>query len=203
MSQMPSGQLGIRWSIGSRRFKLPLSGCIRQERHHSRLALSGEPLIPDLEEAFQHKPPIDLLECQNLTLEGLEYEAAHSDNWNSTSESNGQIVNAVIMPVAPHAAVIPGKYYHTGYRRRIAPPEAVFQADDKQRAYTEVINLMNYSAAVIPMTKADKAIDVVPEGNDAYRPLNDVDKQNWEAYDPEIYDGAPVGVQIVARKFEE
>lgn len=28
--------------------------------------------------------------------------------------SEGQIVDAVIMPVAPHAAVIPGKYYHTG-----------------------------------------------------------------------------------------
>ena len=26
----------------------------------------------------------------------------------------GQIVDAVIMPVAPHAAVIPGKYYHVG-----------------------------------------------------------------------------------------
>lgn len=137
--------------------------------------------MPDLEEAFQLKSPIDLLEYQNLTLEGLEYEAAHSDPWNSTSESDGQIVDAVIMPVARHAAVIPGKYYHTGYRRRIAPPEAVFQADDKQTAYTEIINLMNYSAAVIPMTKEDKAIDVVPEGDDAYRPLNDVDKQNWEA----------------------
>lgn len=28
--------------------------------------------------------------------------------------SPGQIVDAVIMPVAPHAAVIPGKYYHVG-----------------------------------------------------------------------------------------
>jgi hypothetical protein len=28
--------------------------------------------------------------------------------------SQGQIVDAVIMPVAPHAAVIPGKYYDTG-----------------------------------------------------------------------------------------
>ena len=26
----------------------------------------------------------------------------------------GQVVDAVIMPVAPHAAVIPGKYYHVG-----------------------------------------------------------------------------------------
>ncbi|KAK4142635.1 Acetamidase [Dichotomopilus funicola] len=146
---------------------------------HSHLNLSGEPLIPDLQEAFQLRPPLSLLETQDLTLQGLEYEAAYSDYWNSTS-NDGQIVDAVIMPVAPHAAVIPGKYYHT--------------------AYTEVINLLNYSVAVIPVTKANKDIDVV---DPSYQPLNGLDKKNSEAYDPEIYDGAPVGVQLVARKFEE
>ena len=45
-------------------------------------------------------------------------------------------------------------------------------------AYTEVINLMNYSAAVIPVTKADKAIDAV---DDSYRPLSADDKLNWDA----------------------
>jgi len=36
----------------------------------------------------------------------------------------GQLVDAVIMPVAPHAAVIPGKFYHTGrqkYYKRLHP----------------------------------------------------------------------------------
>jgi len=89
-------------------------------------------------------------------------------------------VDAVIMPVAPHAAVIPGKYYHT--------------------AYTEAINLMDYSAAVIPVTKADKNVDTF---NSDYKPLNEIDRKNWEAYDPDVYDGAPVGVQLVARKYEE
>ena len=28
--------------------------------------------------------------------------------------SIGTVVDAVIMPVAPHAAVIPGKFYHPG-----------------------------------------------------------------------------------------
>ncbi len=37
---------------------------------------------------------------------------------------------------------------------------------------------MNYSAAVIPVTKADKAVDVADE---SYRPLSAVDKQNWDA----------------------
>ncbi|KAK0622386.1 amidase signature domain-containing protein [Immersiella caudata] len=142
---------------------------------HSHLDLSGEPLISDLQEAFQLRPPLDLLETQDLTLRGLEYEAAYSDYWNS-SPDDGQIVDAVIMPVAPHAAVIPGKYYHT------------------------VINLLNYSVVVIPVTKANKDTDVV---DPSYQPLNDLDKKNWEAYDPEAYDGAPVGLQLVARKFEE
>ena len=82
---------------------------------------------------------------------------------------------------------------------------------------------MDYSVAVIPVTKADKLVDVFD--ND-YQPMNETDRKNWEACkslfrflpgaytvlgsayegyqdDPEIYDGAPVGLQIVARKHEE
>ena len=73
-----------------------------------------------------------LLEYQKLIIEGRNYEAAYCDYWNSTKcdegmsldnfvlrplnlrQVAGQLVDAVIMPVAPHAAVIPGKYYHTG-----------------------------------------------------------------------------------------
>ncbi|KAK4125869.1 amidase [Parathielavia appendiculata] len=146
---------------------------------HSHLSRSGEPLIPDLQESFKLRPPIPLLEYQSLTVEGLEYELAYSDYWNSTAV-DGHVVDAVIMPVAPHAAVVPGKYYHT--------------------AYTEVINLLNYSAVAIPVTKADKAVDLV---DDSYQPLNDIDKLNWDAYDSDVYHGAPVGLQLVARKFEE
>ncbi|KAF2839400.1 amidase signature enzyme [Patellaria atrata CBS 101060] len=129
---------------------------------HQQLDLSGEPLVSPLRDAFQ----------------GRDYEAAYY--WNSTADVDGQLVNAVIMLVAPHAAVIPGKFYHT--------------------AYTEVINLMDYRVVVIPVTKADKSID---KADPSYTPLNDVDAKNWNAYDPEIYDGAPLGVQIVARKLEE
>ncbi|KAK0643850.1 amidase signature domain-containing protein [Cercophora newfieldiana] len=147
---------------------------------HSHLDLSGEPLIPDLREVLKLRQPYDLLDIQDMTIQGLEYEAAYSDYWNSTANDDGQIVDAVIMPAAPHAAVIPGKYYST--------------------SYTSVLNLLNYSVAVIPVTKADKTVDVV---DDSYEPLNEIDRKNWDAYDPEIYDGAPVGVQLVGRKFEE
>ncbi|KAJ5714166.1 general amidase [Penicillium malachiteum] len=122
---------------------------------NKQLALSGEPLIPQLRDSFTLHKPMSLLEYQALTTEGRDYEAAYSDYWNSTS------------------------------------------VDD---AYSEAINLMDYSAVVIPVTKADKEID---QADKTYEPLNDLDAQNWEAYEPEIYHGAPVGLQIVARKYEE
>jgi amidase len=97
---------------------------------HAQLDLSGEPLIPDLRKAFALRSPMGLLEYQDLTLQGLEYEGAYSDYWNKSAEDDGQIVDAVIMPVAPHAAVIPGKYYHTG-AYPLREPSPIFKEDRK------------------------------------------------------------------------
>ncbi|KAL8879539.1 MAG: hypothetical protein Q9192_008213 [Flavoplaca navasiana] len=170
---------------------------------HQQLNLSGEPLIPQLRESFKLREPMPLLEYQDKTLQGKAYNEAYSDYWNTSS--NDDAVDAILMPVAPHAAVIPGKYYHiskhalalqlritSAAKHRLTPIERI--------AYTESINLLDYSAAVIPVTRADKSVDILDHG---YRPLNEVDRKNWEAYDPETYDGAPVGLQIVARKWEE
>ncbi|KAL9627242.1 MAG: hypothetical protein Q9204_006710 [Flavoplaca sp. TL-2023a] len=86
-----------------------------------------------------------------------------------------------------------GKAYNEAY-------SDYWNASSNDDAYTESINLLDYSAAVIPVTRADKSVDIFDHD---YRPLNEVDRKNWEAYDPETYDGAPVGLQIVARKWEE
>lgn len=56
---------------------------------HEQLERSGEPLIPELQSTFQLRPPMDLLEYQDLTLQGLDYEARYSDYWNSTAEEDG------------------------------------------------------------------------------------------------------------------
>ncbi|KAH0536017.1 hypothetical protein FGG08_007084 [Glutinoglossum americanum] len=55
---------------------------------HKQLSLSGEPLIPDLEEWFQLRDPINLLEYQDLTLQGRDYCEAYSDYWNSTADGD-------------------------------------------------------------------------------------------------------------------
>ena len=118
------------------------------------------------------------------------------------------------MPTAPHAAVIPGKYFHTGKVIKGHQPSPTSHAD--YEAYTESINLMDYSVVVIPVTSANKSIDRADEGS---QPLNDLDAKNWAACkynhfrkcqahasckdNADIYDGAPVGLQIVGRKYEE
>ena len=102
--------------------------------------------------AFKKRDWLPLITYQDLTIQGLEFERRYSDYWNTTD------VDAVIMPVAPTAAVLPGKYFHAGY--------------------TQVINLLNDSAVAIPVTIANKKVDVV---HDLYQPKNEVDKASWEA----------------------
>lgn len=149
--------------------------------HHiqKQLALSGEPLITDLEGFYTLKPPMSLLEYQDRALQLRDYRQAYSDYWKSTADADGNVVDAVLMPAAPHAAVIPGKWEHL--------------------AYTEVLNLLDYTALVIPITHADKNVDE----HHVYVPVSAKDLRNWTAYDKEVYDGAPVGIQIVGRVYEE
>jgi amidase len=147
---------------------------------HEQLDLSGEPLIYPLRELFKLKPPMSAITLEELSIQARDARETYSDYWNSLSTEDGQEVDAFIMPVAPHAAVIPEHYLYTGY--------------------TEVVNLLDYSASVIPVTTADKSVDVADPD---FEPLNDLDAKNWKGYDADIYDGAPVGLQIVGRKYEE
>ncbi len=81
----------------------------------------------------------------------------------------------MIMPIAPHAAVRPRTYYYT----------CKFTHDDlyetrslRDQAYTECINLLDYSAVAIPVTKVDKDLD---EAGTNYEPLSEDDAKNWRA----------------------
>lgn len=44
--------------------------------------------------------------------------------------------------------------------------------------YTEIVNLLDYTSVVIPVTYADKDVDTFDED---YQPLNDKDDANWKA----------------------
>ncbi|KAF2097696.1 amidase [Rhizodiscina lignyota] len=143
----------------------------------TQLALSGEPPVREMMQdiGYRTKTPMPILEYFNLTIRLKDYRNRYADYWKSMG------ADAVIMPVAPHAAVLPGGNYYT-------------------YAYSSIIDALNYCSIVIPVTTADQRVD---KFDGKYKPLNDIDKKNWQAYDPDIYDGAPAAVQVIGRRLEE
>ncbi len=44
--------------------------------------------------------------------------------------------------------------------------------------YTTIFNLLDYTAVTVPISFADKKIDIADE---SYKPISEVDEKNWEA----------------------
>ncbi|KAF8846807.1 amidase [Acephala macrosclerotiorum] len=147
--------------------------------------ISGEPIVPEIQHLFpngQLQPPMNLVNYEKVVMHMKDYRQRYHDYWSSTANKtrNGRPVEAIILPVSPYAAVLPGKFFHS--------------------PYTSFINVLDYTTIVIPITFADKNIDVIPSG---FVPLTEKDRVNMDSYDAEIYHGAPASIQIVAKKMEE
>ncbi|GKZ21627.1 hypothetical protein AbraIFM66951_005167 [Aspergillus brasiliensis] len=146
----------------------------------SHIALSGEAEIPQCSvEPGKH---FNAREIAALNVRKREYQKKYMDYWNSTSKltTTGRPVDAVICPTAPHAAVIPGKYRHTGY--------------------TTFVNTLDYTSLVFPICQADKHLRSMTQRSEF---LSELDQKIYEEYDAEIYHGAPIGLQLIGRRLEE
>ncbi|KAL6408199.1 Acetamidase [Ilyonectria robusta] len=151
---------------------------------HKAFSLSGEPISDQIARTYGREPSAEKtashIAATNVAKRA--YQKEYMEYWNSTSRLTGtdEPVVALITPVAPFAAAIPGKYDYYGY--------------------TTFTNALDYSAVVIPVTASNKDVDVF---NTDYVPLNDLDERVWRSYDAELYHGAPVAVQVVCRRLEE
>ncbi|KAB8293877.1 hypothetical protein EYC80_009356 [Monilinia laxa] len=150
---------------------------------HEALALSGEPMIPQIQGHYSDlKPQMTGFDIAAVNVEKREYQKEYMEYWNSTAEltGTGRAVDAIITPLAPMPANLSMTFDYI--------------------AYSTFVNLLDYSAAILPVTTVDKNIDLFDH---EYTPLNAEDEKVWKCYDPEIYDGAHVSVQIVGRRFQE
>ncbi|THH27944.1 hypothetical protein EUX98_g6243 [Antrodiella citrinella] len=66
--------------------------------------------------------------------------------------------------------------------------------------YTGLVNLLDYSASVFPMLFADKSLD---ERQPPHEFRNHEDEVIYNLYEPELFHGLPVGLQLVGRSQEE
>ncbi|KAL1651226.1 hypothetical protein SLS58_000564 [Diplodia intermedia] len=143
----------------------------------------GEPFIPHVEALVNRGKPISVYAYWQLNKMKHEQQKRYLDKWNAVrSPSSGRMVDVLLTPVMPHSAVP-----HRGCR---------------WVGYTKVWNFLDYSAVVLPAGAVDKTVDAKADVA-SYAPRNELDRWNWNLYDPETMDGMPVGVQIVGRKLEE
>lgn len=145
------------------------------------VAAGGEPMIPHVEALVNRAPAISVYEYWQLNKQKIGLQKAYYDKWNASVAPSGRQVDVLLTPTMPHTALP-----HKGCR---------------WVGYTKVWNFLDYPAVVFPAGKADRAKDAAPKAD--YVPRNEADAWNWARYDAERMDGHPVGLQIIARRFEE
>ncbi|KAK5000664.1 hypothetical protein LTR66_000511 [Elasticomyces elasticus] len=144
--------------------------------------LSGEEPAPQVLGTSAGQKVYNASEIMAANIEKREAQKGYMEYWNSTKEQTGtgRPVDAVVSPLAPWPAARPQKYTYYGY--------------------SVWVNVLDYTGVVVPVTQASKQEDPVDED---FKPINETDKLTHESYDPEIYDGAHVSVQIVGRRLQE
>ncbi|KAI7776591.1 ral amidase [Diaporthe eres] len=161
---------------------------------HAQFRASGEPVDRLMPPAFDpDKPeaaPLGTGEVQSLNVRVRRYREAYLRRWGETARHPGNTlgrpVDVVITPVAPYSAARIGKIRYIGYPLPVV--------------------LNDQSAAVLPVITTDKDIDVVrpleiSEGiREEYVTAN---KKVHQDYDPDLYHGLPVNVQVIGRRFQE
>ncbi|THX92793.1 amidase [Aureobasidium pullulans] len=143
-------------------------------------ALSGEEPKPNI--MFAEAPQANATDIMRNQVEKRDAEKEYMEYWNSTSQltGTGRPVDAIISPLAPFTAARPNKY--TSY------------------SYSVWVNVLDYSSAIVPVTKVDKNVD---KDYTDFKPVSETDAKTQATYDPEIYDGAHVSLQVVCRRLEE
>ncbi|KLJ09097.1 hypothetical protein EMPG_15479 [Blastomyces silverae] len=148
----------------------------------SSINASGEPILPLTKFIIHEQPtvkPHTIAEFWKLSLERDSYREAYAKHWSATATSPTGEVDLILSPVGPGCA----------------PPHE----SARYWGYTAQWNLLDYPGAVFPVTTVDPAVDTRDE---TYQPRNDKDRYNYDLYTgPERYEGAPVSLQIVGRKF--
>ncbi|KAJ3728072.1 general amidase [Lentinula guzmanii] len=168
------------------------------EDYRVSCALSGEPLImtmlPDegahettLDEPYVKRlvgPPYHrtTYELWNLHKEKRELRKSHLDHWEASASrtGTGRPIDAIISPAVAYAAVPHGL--------------------NTDSFYTTLCNAMDYATSVFPVTFVDTNLD---HRHPPHKFYNHEDEAIYNLYDSGLFDGCPVGLQLIGRTQEE
>ncbi|KJZ79193.1 hypothetical protein HIM_01344 [Hirsutella minnesotensis 3608] len=75
------------------------------------------------------------------------------------------------------------------------------QGQAKCWSYTAMWNFLDYPAVVFPSgLRVDKEVDVF---DTSYSPRSSDDEREWKAYDADLFDGVPIALQLVGKRFHD
>lgn len=124
---------------------------------HNSLGLAGEPMAMQIQALYGSAPmePMNATKIAEVNVAKREYQKEYMEYWNSTRDltGTGRPIDAFLMPLAPFAAPRPTRYKYLGY--------------------STIINTLDYTACVLPVTNIDKEVDVVDEN---LKPFSELDK---------------------------
>lgn len=141
-----------------------------------QLSAVGEPLTDRIEMIALNNP-----NCKRLNIEELWHAQDERDGfrWNLRQEWNKSGIDLLIAPALPGAAFKFGTSNYWGY--------------------TSYWNLVDYASVSVPFSTV-KATDTADK---EFKPKNKLDA-DWQAhYDPEVYEGAPLSVQLIAPRMHD
>jgi amidase len=147
------------------------------------LEASGEPAIPNIKDLLNpdlNADGIDMNALWDVHSKKWKYQMEYLEQWRAMEASLGKELDAIIAPITPTAAVLHNEFRYYGY--------------------ASVVNLLDLTSVVVPVTFADKDVDKKLEG---YSGLNEEDAGVQSGYDPVKYHGAPVGIQVIGRRLSE
>jgi Asp-tRNA(Asn)/Glu-tRNA(Gln) amidotransferase A subunit family amidase len=168
------------------------------------IAESGEPWRPLTKWMIKENSCIKKLTPQKLYYwqeEREAYRKEYAKVWNDTAVGKDErghpegMVDVILCPVGPGVAPAHNTAKYWGY--------------------TSLWNLLDYPAAVFPVGRVDKTLD---NPQDAFEPLSGKDEENWQLCkllhhkiprlltvvdDGNEFDGLPISLQLVGRRFED
>ncbi|KAI1797878.1 general amidase [Ganoderma leucocontextum] len=154
------------------------------------LSQTGEPRLttmapegsPAIDVGVSYTPSISAYQLWQLQKARTTLREEYLAAWraSATYTGTGRPVDAIVAPVAPHAASPHGK-----------TPISMYSA---------VWNSLNYPCCIFPVTSVDPIQDPAQPRAEY---LGKADKLNWEMYHPETFENAPVGLQLVGQMLED
>ncbi|KAL2848589.1 amidase signature domain-containing protein [Aspergillus pseudoustus] len=145
------------------------------------LNASGEPAIPNISDLVRPDlPKMNVNELWEVQLQKWTYQSEYLSKIREFEAKTGKELDAIIAPITPTAAIRHNQFKYYGY--------------------ASAINILDFTSVVVPVTFADKSVDV---RNESFEPLGEMDRVVQAEYDPSAYHGAPVAVQIIGRRLTE